>query len=362
MRFVVARHLGRRGEGLGNEILPWAKGWIASQVLDAHLVGPAWGLNRRKYYRNFRTSRMDFFWEELLAHLPHHAFTEQDYRITGEIDFGKAIRKWAESNGLSGKRSFIVTVDSMCGGYPSIRNARPFLWSQLLNSRDALRNVYEILSTLDRCKLFVAVHMRLSDDFDTPKENESQRGKFNQKIPGKWYLGVCEALQRTFGDTLQFHFFTDRGGAAFNEAVRRFNPSQRPQHGLTECSDLLLMALADLRICSVSSYSMIASFLSDGPYIWYEPQLYYSNGIYSLWGMEEAQRKPGSLTVSSIEQMEKIGPGAEWESGFKGYAMQADSPVPRGLADQLRRKLITNDRSASLLEYGCLPDWVMKQS
>ncbi len=361
MRFVVARHLGRRGEGLGNEILPWAKGWIASQVLGAHLVGPAWGLNRRRYYRNFRTSRIDFFCEELLAHLPHHSFTEEDYRNTGEIDFGKAIRKWAESKNLPGKRSFIVTVDGMYGGYPCIRNARPFLWAQLLNSRDALRNVYQIVSGLDRRKLLVAVHMRLSDDFDTPKENESQRGKFNRKIPGEWYLKVCDALRETLGDSLQFHFFSDRGGAVFDEAVRRFNPGQRPLRGLTECSDLLLMALADLRICSISSYSMIASFLSDGPYIWYEPQLGYSEGFYSLWGMEEEQLKPGSPTHSSIEQMKSIGPGSEWESGFKGYPMQAGSHVPRGLAEQLRRKLVANDRSASLLEYGCLPDWVLKR-
>jgi hypothetical protein len=361
MRFVVARRLGRRGEGLGNEILPWAKGWIASQALNASLIGPAWGINRRKYYRNFRTSRMDVICEELLAHLPHFAFTEADYRNTGEIDFGSAIGKWAESKGLPARRSFIVTVDGMYGGYTSIRNARPFLWSRLLNSRDALRNVYQIASRLDRSKLFVAVHMRLADDFDAPLANEDQRGKFNIKIPGEWYLALCETLRETFGDSVQFHFFTDRGGPAFDEAVRRFNPGQSPQQGLTECSDLLLMAMADLRVCSVSSYSMIAGFLSDGPYIWYEPQLTVADGMYSLWGREEAQRKPGSATHESIQQMKSIVPGTQLESSFKGYGMEAGSPLPRGLVEQLRRKLAANQRSASLLEYGCLPEWVMKQ-
>ena len=46
-RFVVAERLSVRWEGLGNEMIPWAKGFIASQVLNAHLVGPSWGLNRR---------------------------------------------------------------------------------------------------------------------------------------------------------------------------------------------------------------------------------------------------------------------------------------------------------------------------
>ena len=166
MRVVVARRSGRRGEGLGNEILPWAKGWIASQVLRARLVGPAWGLNRRKYYRNFQTPRLDFVFEDLLAHLPHHSFTSKHYHEIGEIDFGKSIAKWAAAESLERQRSFIVTVDGMYGGYPCIRNARPFLWSKLLTSRDALRNVYEIASTLDRSRLFVAVHMRFGSGFE----------------------------------------------------------------------------------------------------------------------------------------------------------------------------------------------------
>ncbi len=118
MRFVVAKRHGRRGGGLGNEMFPWAKGWIASQVLDARLIGPSWGLNQRKYHRNFGTSRLDFLAEEALAHLPHHAFTESEYRATGEIDFGAAIRKWATTRGLKAKSSYIVSVEGMWGGYP----------------------------------------------------------------------------------------------------------------------------------------------------------------------------------------------------------------------------------------------------
>jgi len=183
---------------------------------------------------------------------------------------------------------------------------------------------------------------------------------FNWHIPGEWYLSVCEALRNEMGNTVQFHFFTDRGGPAFDEAVRRYNPGQTKQRGLTECSDLLLMSQADLRICSLSSYSLTAGFLSDGLYIWYEPQLTYADSLYTLWGMEDAQRLPGSPTSQSIELMKNIEPGSPWETGFKGYAMRTGSALPRGLVEQLHRKLLTNDRSASLLEYGCLPDWTLK--
>jgi hypothetical protein len=358
-RFVVAERLSLRGEGLGNEMISWAKGFIASQVLNAHLFGPSWGLNKRKYYRNFRTGRLDFVFEDLLKRLPHHAFTHESYLATGEVDFGKAIEKWAAAENIVTQRTFVASVGGMWGGYPSIWSARQFLWAKLLNSRDAMRNVYEIASKLDRRKLFVAMHMRFGSEFAVVGDGDSPRGKFNVQIPGEWYLSLCESLRNEMGNRVQFHFFTDRGGPAFDEAVRRYNPGQTRQKGLTECSDLLLMSLADLRVCSISSYSLMAGFLSNGLYIWYEPQLTYADGLYTLWGKEEAQRMKGSPTSQSVDLMKTIEPGSPWETSFKGYAMGTGSALPCGLVEQLHRKLLANDRSASLLEYGCLPDWTM---
>jgi hypothetical protein len=357
MRYVVARRLGRRGEGLGNEMLPWAKGMIASQVLGGTLIGPSWGLNKRKYYRNFETSRLDFLLEDALVRLPHYRFTENDYIESGEVDFGTAIERWASRQGLFRKRHFIVTVDGMYGGYAAIYNARPFLWAKLLNSHDVIRNVYRVASKLDRRKLFVAVHMRFGGDFTKLNEGENARGQFNIFIPGEWYLHACQALVHELGDSVQFHFFTDRGGPEFDEAVRRFNPGQVHQPGLTECSDLVLMAQADLRICSISSYSLAASFLSGGPYLWYEPQLTQIDGMYSLWGMEEQQRLKGSPTNLSTILAKEIEPGSLWESEFRGYAMETGGTFPAGLLAQLQRRLLAKNPMASLLEYGSLPSW-----
>jgi hypothetical protein len=356
MRIVVARRLGIRGEGLGNEIVCCAKGFIASQVLNARLVGPSWGINKRKYYRNFDTSRLDVVLEELLTRLPHRAFTERDYRGTGEIDFGRALGRWAAEQGLTNKSSFIVTVDGMYGGYPAIRDARPFLWNKLLGSRDALANIYKVTSTLAPQRLFVAVHMRLGKDFETLDSGENPRGRFNLHVPGAWYMNACEALQKAFKNQVQFHFFTDRRSSAFEEAVRRFNPGQASQYGLTECSDLALMAQADLRICSVSSYSMMASFLAEGPYIWYEPQLIYESGTYTLWGNEPAQRLPGSLTMKALQEANSFRHGVSVEEGFRGWPMGESSSLPPGLLGQLHRRLAQKNTSGDLLEFGAVPD------
>ena len=360
MRFVVAQRSGRRGEGLGNEIFPWAKGWIASQALDAHLVGPSMGINKRRYWRNFRTSRLDFVLEDALLRLPHFAFTEEDYLSTGKIDFGAAISQWAWSRGIAGRRSVVVSVEGMWGGYGSIRSARLFLLSRLLASRDALRNLYEVHSKLNRKKLFVAVHIRSGGEgFSAPRRDENARGKFNILVPGDWYFWVCEALRGEFGDRIQFRFFTDRKNPDCEEAIRRFNPMQFAQTGITECSDLLLMAHADLRVCSVSSYSLAASFLSDGPYIWYEPQLTLSEGLYTLWGDEEAQKKRVSPTILSKEFVGRSGALRSIDGrspiSFLGVPMGIRDPLPEHLVEHLERRLYSSDSRTNLLEYGCVP-------
>jgi hypothetical protein len=361
LKVVVAKRSGLRGEGLGNEMLSWAKGFIASQVLGATLVGPSWGLNKRRYYRNFGTSRFDFLLESGLLSIPHHDFSEQDYRATGEVDFGTAVRRWASARGLMRKRSFIVGVGGMWGGYPAIRSARSFLLAKLLNSRDALRNAFQINSQLDRNKLFIAVHMRsVMSGFSVLNEGESARGKFNILISKDWYLWVCEALRQRYGDHIQFYFFTDRVGPDFEEAVSRFNPGQIQQHGLTECSDLLLMTQADLRVCSISSYSLAASFLSDGPYLWYKPQLTLSGGLYSLWGNETAQNSGTSLSSESARFVSEMAatrePNQEMPATFLGTAMDVGDPLPESLVNLLDHKLRSRDSRTNLIEYGCIPE------
>jgi hypothetical protein len=53
----------------------------------------------------------------------------------------------------------------------------------------------------------------------------------------------------------------------------------------SDCSDLLALADADLLVCSISSYSQWAAFLSQAPYLWYAPSLQVHAGERgSIWG------------------------------------------------------------------------------
>jgi hypothetical protein len=63
------------------------------------------------------------------------------------------------------------------------------------------------------------------------------------QILGDWYLWICKVLKERFRERVQFWFFTDHKNPDCEEAIRRFNPTQFAQAGLTECSDLLLTRL-----------------------------------------------------------------------------------------------------------------------
>jgi len=195
------------------------------------------------------------------------------------------------------------------------------------------------------------------EEFAARRPQGNLRGRFNISIPGDWYLWVCEELARAFRDRIQFRFFTDQSNADFDEAVRRFNPGQLESAGLTECSDLLLMALADLRVCSVSSYSMAACFLADGLYIWYEPQLTLRDGLYSMWGNEDAQQTASSPTMRSVKFVARLDRGAPLD--FAGSAMDIGDPLPAHLIELLIQRLRSKDRRTNLLEYGCLPPYLL---
>jgi hypothetical protein len=360
MRFVVARRSGRRGAGLGNEMIMWAKGFIASQVLGATQVGPSWGINERKYYRNFGTSRLDFLLEDLLIRLPHYIFTDEDFDRSEEKDFGRAIEAWARLNGLLEKRFFIVVVEGMYWGYPAVRNARCFLKAKLLNSRDALTNFYQVAATLDAEKIFVAVHMRFGDFTPLPPGAET-RGRANFRIPPAWYLRVCETLQGAMGDRVRFHFFTDFGGPEFDEAVRRFNPGQELQSGFTECSDILLMAEADLRICSVSSYSLVSSFFNDGMYVWYEPQSILEDGFYQSSKINSG-RHLRDVQTSQSRQVMASASNEDIQEMVLGWPIGVDGALPEALITRLERKVLHKKAAGNLMAWGAVPERIVQDN
>src|ERR1017187_8879269 len=86
LRYCLPR-VRHNGHGLANEIVPWARAFLAAQVLDAKLLPPAFGLNRRGYWRHFRTSPDDWIFNRAIEHvMPVIEFRETDYLAHGGED------------------------------------------------------------------------------------------------------------------------------------------------------------------------------------------------------------------------------------------------------------------------------------
>jgi len=350
LKLCIPRVQGR-GAGLGNELISWARAFLASKVLDAKLLAPAFGLNSRRYWRHFGTPRYDWLTHRALEKLlPVVEFTEADYVRLGGGDFVNTFERFAERNLLHTRGNFVFATEGMWGGYRHIAQARDFIYSTLYQSHFAARNLLTINSRLQKEKVTVAMHVRLGDFGAAPLEHAAYQGQFNLALPLAWYRNIALSIQRQLGDDVQFLVVSDGTPAQLQPLLVGLSAvittSDIPD---SDCSDLLALAQADLLVCSVSSFSTTAAFLSDAPYLWFEPNLQrHPGGFYSIWGHEDAQKALNSATRNAMKEVRR------------GIASDASRGTPIGMAEEVNADLLqsllakkrVNRPESDLIQYG----------
>jgi hypothetical protein len=349
LRYCLPRVTGR-GAGLGNELISWARAFLASQLLDAKLLPPAFGLNSRRYWRHFGTPRHDWLTHRALEKvLPVVEFTEADYVRLGGGDFVTVFHQFAEDNTLNTRGSYVLATEGMWGGYRHIAQARDFVYSTLYQSHFAARNLLTINSRLHKDKVTVAMHVRLGDFGAVPLELASYRGQFNLALPLAWYRNIALSIQRQLGDQVQFLIVSDGTAEQMQPLTAQLDAVTTSEIPDSDCSDLLALANADLLVCSVSSYSTTAAFLSDSPYLWFEPNLqYHLEGGYSIWGHEPAQRADNSATRLSLAEL-RCSAGARESRGWP-VAMQGE--VNGDLLETVLSNKRLKNSASDLIQYG----------
>jgi hypothetical protein len=158
-----------------------------------------------------------------------------------------------------------------------LRRARPFLHQKLLSAPGVVEALTELES--DRPDYRVGVHIRLGDfSADSPG-----RGQFNRSLPIEWYREAMAACREALGGATSFLVCSDARDADLEPLVEGDVRVFRGSGQGAAVQELIALAEADLMICSVSSFSMLAVFLSQKPYLWYEPQLVAEGNRYSIW-------------------------------------------------------------------------------
>lgn len=352
LRFSLPRVNGR-GAGLGNELIPWARSFLAAQVIGAQALPPAFGFNARRYWRHFGTPRYDWTLHKAMEYLlPVVEFGEDEYLHHGGGDVVEALRSFAETEKLFSRRAFVLVTEGMWGGYGHVAAARDFILSTLYQSRFAARNLLHISRRLVPGKPVIGMHVRLGDFSDPPASVELYRGRFNCSLPIAWYCNIARSIRAQLGDAVQFLVVSDGTREQLQpllDVVPAVTTSDLPD---SDCSDLLALVKTDLLVCSVSSYSSIAAFLSDAPYLWFEPNLQvHDEGVYSIWGHELGQQSVDSPTRRAIQFRQAPHgnlPGRGTPVGMQGN-------VPDFVLDEVMRRCARNNPLTDLVRYGVVP-------
>ena len=333
LRFCIPR-VRNRGHGLGNELVPWARAFLASQLLDARLLPPAFGLNRRGYWRHFGASPDDWIYHRgLQALLPVVEFNESDYLAHGAGDVVDALRSFAAANDLQRRRIFALVTEGMWGGYHHVQAAREFMRSTLYRSRYAARNLLRLQQRLDPTKVLVGMHVRLGD-FAAPVKLADYRRSPNTSLPLDWFLNIVQHLQQFFGDEWQLLLVSDGRPEELQPLLSRHRCIITGDIPDGDCSDALALAQADLLVCSASSYSSLAATLSDSPYVWFAGNLHeHAEGCYSFHGEAGS---PSCKLRTRIAIADFLG-GAQ-SATPRGAAVGADGKVPAATLDAAVRR------------------------
>lgn len=348
-QLVLARFA---GAGLANELIVLAKAYLASSALGFRLVRPSWRLNRRGYWRYFCRTPVGGLGGELARRMvPTLTFNEQAYRETALVDYGEAVLAWASANDLLGRRRLAIECEGLWGGLTAVDRSREFIRGTLLGTRFTQSNITEFLGRRDPRKLLVGVHVRRGDFASPQGGTASLRGRWNTAIPLEWFLGVCESLAQELGEHVQFAVFSDASQRELTPLIGAVNALTTFRQPHTDCSDLLLMSLCDVLVCSPSSYSLLAAWLSDRPYVWPAEQCSLEDGGFSLWGNEPWQRPPSGLTSRNASAVMR----SDRPLMCRGLPADANGAVPQYLLAHLETLLGLKDRRTDLIYYGVVP-------
>lgn len=346
-----------RGAGLGNELITWARAQLMAQVLGARALPPAFGLNRRPYRQHFGTSRLDWLQQAALTHsLPVIDFDEADYQRHGAGDVIDAFSRFTQQHRLHERGPLVVRTRGMWGGFAHIARARAWARARLQASRWAAANLAELGLRLHPDRLTVAMHVRLGD-FDAARDVQAYRGRFNVALPLDWFIQAGLQLQQALGERVQFLVFSDGTPEQLRPLTRHLRTVPTPVRHPADVSDLLAMAEADLLLCSVSSYSAWAAFLSQGHYVWFAPQLQPLDGEQeavwgAVWGHELAQQAPASPTLQALAQRRLEPPGTP---PGRAWVLGPEAELPDALLTDLARRHAQRRPEADLVRYGVAP-------
>ncbi len=309
MKYSVAVQIGHRGAGLGNEVRALAKARIGARILGAQLVEQPWWMNPRHYGEDLGYNIVP----PLRANLSR-AWTPTVTVGRAEFsgwDYEQTMRELAPK---LPERFVLRHASGMAGGLLAIASERAFVAERLGvvqagQSGQAVQAVHSGQSDQGSPGTTIGVHVRCGD-FVT---GEVRPAEFNRRLDMAWTQAAAVAVAKGCIGPTRFLVFTDAGGEDLElvkqmvKSLGDYGPSELSSRRVLD--DLRLLAGCDWIIPSVSSFSMLAIYLSTARYVWPAAHLVEHGPLGSIWGYE--QEVASGPVAAAVEAM-KGGVAPEW--------------------------------------------------
>ncbi len=303
---------GRKPAGVGNEIFNYSKVQIANQVLPGVLHGPKTRKGTHELPKELMLTQGNFYNLRIFLARASNKLLIIDQTLyyetaknIGDWDYSKVFFKLVEIN--PGKSHFLHS-SKMSGGYLSIRSFRNSLCSMIMTG-DLIRGGRVLVALHIRGSVMTTKKFSLFRKPDiNPATIKNTFGEFNKETPTSFYLDAIDELAN-------FH----KTKSALFKIVTNLNPSHPKIMVIVEkLEDLSLdytlvngtqmdsvreIAESDLIIPSISSFSLLAIFLSQSRFIWPSSNLYEHKGFLSIWGFERYQNDNGPTERNIIRAL-----------------------------------------------------------
>jgi hypothetical protein len=261
---------------------------------------------------------------------PVLAFDRAHYERIGITDVGEACAAYLRTLGLDdAEKSVVVTTSGMWGAYAAIRRARPWLRDFLWSHQETRRRFEDIARRLDG-RLRVAVNIKMGSYASA--SGPFVQGERNVRLPLDWFVRVCRLIRQVCD--CDFILVTDGTAEELQPLLSEIRPIHYLGEPYTDVLGLLLLIHSDLVVCSNSTYSRLACFLNDKPYVWIADTLVKdpSRRCGWLW-------KPDATPMPAWLESAVRPSSTSRDAVRRCFALQCDfAALPDGLGRYLRSR------------------------
>jgi hypothetical protein len=317
---------------------------LGARAFDLREVAPPWAINPRRYDREFGSGFPGTAKYLAIRALPTTEISREDVLATGAIDYFDAMRKLRPLV-LSRRTPVVLHASGMHGGYLGIRRARAYLRREILGAPVAVRS-HELVDEIEPTRVRIGVHFRGAGDFAV--HDDVKPGVFNSRLPIEWYESVVQSLVKRLAVPVEVILAADTESPQLERALS-VGGRYPTRVSSTSVGDLAGLANSDIIVASISSFSMLAIFLSNACYVWHADNLYVEGGWASIWG-HEAQDDGGGPTLRAAE-LET----ASRSSVHRGIPQGAHPVWSDVVLQRLRYRAAARKLSSDLIYCGVVP-------